>query len=318
MLSDSGIVAESGAFREILNQAQKVARSSANVLITGESGVGKEIVAQYIHHHSPRRERDFVALNCSAIPETLLEAELFGFAKGAFTGANSSRMGMFEAADQGSLFLDEIGDMDLNLQAKILRVLQERNLKRVGENRYRRLDIRIIAATHRDIAQAVREKKFREDLFFRLNVVTLRVPPLRERREDIYPLAKLFLYKFMQRHHLSERRFAPETQSFLEKQMWKGNVRELENAVERALVLANGPEVRPEDFDLNEMESPTVPSKLNDLFDLIIQQSGRVPTLHELSEAYIQFVLYKNSGFREKAARDLGIDRKTLYRRLTH
>lgn len=311
-LTDS-IIAESPRFREVIRIAKRVALSSANVLITGESGTGKEVIARMIHDNSPRQQNKFVAINCSAIPENLLESELFGFARGAFTGAMSAKAGLFEEAHGGTLFLDEIGDMDLHLQAKLLRVLQDKQIKRVGENHYRPLNIRILAATHCDLNEDVQRKKFREDLYFRLNVVPLEIPPLRERREDIVPLALHFLRRFSAKHQIHEKSLSQEVLKFLYEHTWWGNVRELENVIERAVVLSSEKEISLNDLDCVAKNNHEVHST----FQRLCQKQGRFLSLDEVSRNYIQYVLHANKGSREKTAKDLGIDRKTLYRK-TH
>lgn len=314
MTQENMIIAHSPYFLAVLEKARRVAASSANVLITGESGTGKELIARYIHDHSERAKEKFIPLNCSAIPEHLLEAELFGHSKGAFTGASAPKLGLFEEAQNGTLFLDEIGDMDLHLQSKLLRVLQEKKVKRVGENHYRPLNIRILAATHNDLARDVQDKKFREDLYFRLNVVPIEIPPLREREEDILPLAKYFLGEFSRRHHEKPVHFQEGIQNFLMSQTWAGNVRELENCIERAVVLCEGDEIRLEHLQGGPLKKPMI-SGWNRFFDLIREKEGRLLSLEEFSRHYIEYALHFNNGAREKTAKDLGIDRKTLYRR---
>ncbi|KYG64939.1 NtrC family transcriptional regulator [Bdellovibrio bacteriovorus] len=313
--NEDRIIAHSPHFISILEKARKVAASSANVLITGESGTGKELIARYIHEKSARDKEKFIPINCSAIPEHLLEAELFGHSKGAFTGASSSKPGLFEEAHGGTLFLDEIGDMDLHLQSKLLRVIQEKKVKRVGENHYRPLDIRILAATHNDLNSDVQNKKFREDLFFRLNVVPLEIPPLRERTEDIQPLAQYFLQKYSARHHSHELRFGPEVFDFLRAQAWVGNVRELENSIERAVVLCDEPEISVDHIQGGSRKNALMMTGWSSLFDRVREKEGRLLSLEEFSRHYIEYALHVNKGAREKTAKDLGIDRKTLYRR---
>ncbi|WP_374079522.1 sigma-54 interaction domain-containing protein [Bdellovibrio bacteriovorus] len=313
-MSDLNIIAQSPRFQEVLNVARRVAASSANVLITGESGTGKEIVARMIHDLSSRSRETFVPINCSAIPDQLLESELFGYARGAFTGAMSARPGLFEEANGGTLFLDEIGDLDLHLQAKLLRVLQEKKVKRVGENHYRPLNIRILAATHNDLTEDVQQKKFREDLYFRLNVVPIAIPPLRERTEDILPLANYFLKKYSLKHHSAEKKFSPDVAAFLLSQMWWGNVRELENAIERAVVLSSKNEISSMDLEVGQRKTPLLES----IFERLCQKEGRLLSLEEMTQQYIEYALQVNKGVREKTAKDLGIDRKTLYRKTHH
>lgn len=307
------IIGKSPRFMDVLEMARRVAASSANVLITGESGTGKEVIARLIHDLSARQKKTFVPINCSAIPEPLLESELFGYARGAFTGAHSSRQGLFEEADGGTLFLDEIGDLALHLQAKLLRVLQEKKVKRVGENHYRPLNLRIVSATHSDLEENVVERRFREDLYFRLKVVSIRMPPLRERAEDILPLAHHFLDKFLQRYQMPAKHWGREVDEFLVSRPWSGNVRELENSIERAVVLSPGPEISLKIFleDIHDKDESLEP-----IFERLFQAQGRFLSLEELNQAYISFVLKTNRGAREKSSRDLGIDRKTLYRKL--
>ncbi|KHD87871.1 MAG: NtrC family transcriptional regulator [Bdellovibrio sp. ArHS] len=314
MTAESQVIAHSPRFLKVLDMAKRVSASSANVLITGESGTGKEIIARMIHDLSPRRKEPFVPINCSAIPEQLLESELFGYAKGAFTGAGGHKAGLFEEANGGTLFLDEIGDLDLHLQAKLLRVLQEKKVKRVGENHYRPLNIRILAATHNDLSEDVQQKKFREDLYFRLNVVPIEVPPLRERMDDILPLAEYFLKKYSLRHHAVEKHFAAEVRSYLLSHSWWGNVRELENTIERAVVLSAGAEITVNDLDGNQKRALSLES----VFERLCQKEGRLLSLEEMARQYIEYALQVNKGAREKTAKDLGIDRKTLYRKTHH
>ncbi|UXR64003.1 sigma-54 dependent transcriptional regulator [Bdellovibrio bacteriovorus] len=313
MSTFSPIIGKSPRFLEVLDMARRVAASSANVLITGESGTGKEVIARLIHDLSARQKKTFVPINCSAIPEPLLESELFGYARGAFTGAHSARQGLFEEADGGTLFLDEIGDLDLHLQAKLLRVLQEKKVKRVGENHYRPLNLRIVSATHNDLEENVVERRFREDLYFRLKVVSIKMPPLRERADDILPLAHHFLDKFLQRYQMPEKKWGRDVDEFLVSRPWSGNVRELENSIERAVVLSPGPEISLKIFqeDIHEKDE-----NLEPIFERLFQVQGRFLSLEELNQAYISFVLKTNRGAREKSSRDLGIDRKTLYRKL--
>lgn len=314
-MTENQIIAHSPLFKGVLENARRAAQSSANILISGESGTGKEVVARYIHSCSQRQKFAFVAVNCSAIPEQLLEAELFGHSRGAFTGAVASHMGLFEEAHGGTIFLDEIGDMDLHLQAKLLRVLQEKNIKRVGENHYRPLDIRIIAASHMDLAEAVERKSFREDLFFRLNVVPLEIPPLRERKEDIAPLARHFLSKYTKKHSLPQKQFSEEVLPQLLTNFWAGNVRELENVIERAVVMSSGSLISVRDIqEPRRQHSPEFSVKQS--FATLHQKEGRLFSLEELCQHYIQYALEINQGAREKTAKDLGIDRKTLYRKI--
>ncbi len=316
----AGVIGRSEAMKQIFGFVEKVAPSFATVLITGESGTGKEIVAKLLHDLSPRKDKPFVAINCAALPENLLESELFGHARGAFTGATDRKKGLFEEAEGGTLFLDEIGELPQTLQAKLLRALQERKIRRVGENRDIDIDVRILAATHRRLAEEVQERRFREDLYFRLNVIPLEIPPLRERRDDIIPLCRHFLDRLSLRYGAKRGKELSRTAvEFVLDHPWPGNVRELENAMERAFVLSRSSDtINVEDFANLSMDStplravPTVaPGPLTGLFD-----RDTLPSLAEVEDRYIELVLKRTSGVKEKAARILGIDRKTLYRRL--
>ncbi len=314
-----GIIGRSPPFLAALDIAKRVAKSSTNIFISGESGAGKEIVAKFIHNESRRHDRPFIAINCSAIPENLLESELFGHAKGAFTGAIDKRLGLFEEAESGTLFLDEIGDLSLSLQVKLLRVLQDRKIKRVGENRTRDIDVRIISATHKDLREEVAQGRFREDLFFRLNVIPIKLPPLRERKEDILPLAEYFLSKYAVLNESPARKFSKEAVQHLLQNYWRGNVRELENTIERAAVLADGELIDLNDLDSMESRIPMA-NKTPEGFsegDFHITLDGSLLPLQEVTQKYIEFAVNRNGGAKDKTARDLQIDRKTLYRRIT-
>jgi DNA-binding NtrC family response regulator len=316
-MNPEGIIGKSEHIRKLIELSRRVAKSAATVCITGESGTGKEVFAQAIHKWSPRAKKPFVAINCSAIPENLLESELFGHAKGSFTGAVDKKLGLFEEADGGTLFLDEIGDLNLSLQAKLLRVLQEKEIKRVGENQARTIDVRVIAATHKDLRLEVHEKRFREDLFFRLNVIPITIPPLRDRTEDILPLAEFFLKKFSKINQVNITGFKKNAKEFLLTQPWRGNVRELENAIERAVVLANGPEIDVSSFLLFDEgprpEAAAAPSSEN---SFVFHFGEEVEPLHEIEKKYVQFVFERNNRAKEMTAKALRIDRKTLARKL--
>jgi len=257
-----GIVAESWKMQEVLSLVQRVAPSNTTVLICGESGTGKELIAQAIHYQSPRSGRPLVTVNCAALPDALLESELFGHVKGAFTGAVSDRAGRFEAADGGTIFLDEIGELSPAVQAKLLRVLQEREFERVGTNRTVKVDVRLLTATNQDLERAVREQRFREDLYFRLNVVSIRIPPLRERREDILPLLDHFLRTYAAANDKTIRGVTREARDWVLKYDYPGNIRELENLVERAVVLCRGEVIDLDDLPLSIREgtAATVPA----------------------------------------------------------
>jgi DNA-binding NtrC family response regulator len=309
-LGISGVIGRSQGFKKAIELAKRVASSQSNILITGESGSGKEVIAKAIHELGDKKDGPFIAINCSAIPENLLESELFGHAKGSFTGASDKKIGLFEEANKGTLFLDEIGDLSLPLQAKLLRVLQERKVKRIGENHYRDFSARIICATHKDLKKEVAQGNFREDLFFRLNVIPIYLPPLRERKEDILPLSEYFLKKFASMNNSNVKGFSKEAIKKLEINEWKGNVRELENAIERAVVLSVSDIIQPEDLPSSENFTSEQKSELS------FVETSKVMTLDELSKKYIRLVFDKNNGAKEQTAKDLGIDRKTLYRKL--
>jgi two-component system response regulator HydG len=318
----SGIIGKSPKFLRALDLARRVANSSAHVLVTGESGSGKEVVARAIHQFGSRRKGPFVAINCSAIPETLLEAELFGYAKGSFTGAIDKRIGLFEEATGGTLFLDEIGDLSLPLQAKLLRVMQDKKIKRIGENQTRTIDVRIVSATHKNLRQEVIENRFREDLFFRLNVIPIVLPALRDRKEDIIPLSEYFLKKHAALNRVNVKSFTKSASEFLLKNPWKGNVRELENLVERAVVLSKGPaidlaDLNFEELGIEEAQRPTTSVEImsGDHPHFVISEEKILP-LDELINKYIVFALGLNQGAKDRTAKDLGVDRKTLYRRV--
>ena len=323
----AGIIAKSPAMKVVCDLAQRVSNSMATVLIQGESGSGKEVIARAIHDLGNRKDEAFVAINCAAIPENLLESELFGFAKGAFTGAVDKKAGLFEEANGGTLFLDEIGDLGGALQAKLLRVLQERQIKRIGENQARAIDVRIIAATHRSLVLEVQEGRFREDLFFRLNVIPIQVPPLRERHEDILPLAQHFLKKFLLSNDSQVKGFSKAALEALSKMPWRGNVRELENTIERAVVLCDSAEIQPKDLltfsqvspeVAVEQKTPTAAAYHENSFVGVTEgvADDALPTLESLELDYIQWVLKRVGGVRERARRILDIDRKTLAKKV--
>lgn len=311
------IKGKSPQFLKVLDLAKRVANTKSNIYISGESGTGKEVLARAIHRMSSRREAPFIAINCSAIPENLLESELFGYAKGAFTGAAEKKIGLFEEASGGTLFLDEIGDLTISLQAKLLRVVQERKVKRIGENQERSVDFRLISATHKDLRKEVQEHRFREDLFFRLNVIPLTLPPLRERREDIVPLAEFFLKKYSTLNDLTVTACSRDAIAWLLKQRWTGNVRELENTIERAVILCRGNVI--ELSDLTEFEplgfAESVNTKSLTSFPLP-QALDEIWTLETVVKKYITEVLKKNGGAKDRTAKALNMDRKTLYRKL--
>lgn len=304
---------KSQKMQTVLDLAKRIANSTSTVLIYGESGTGKEVVARTIHKVGKYKDKPFIAINCSAIPENLLESELFGHAKGSFTGAFEKKIGLFEEAGDGILFLDEIGDLSLSLQAKLLRVLQDKKIKRVGENKYIDIDSRILAATHKNLKNEVKAGRFREDLYFRLNVIPVQIPPLRERKEDIIPLSQLFLRKFSTENG-KELTFNKNALDYLCNLPWQGNVRELENMIERTAVLSPGPEIDVKDLpQLEDYERPD--DDYRTLF-LPLMARKKIPPLEEISNAYIAFIASQADKTKEQAASDLGIDRKTLYRKL--
>lgn len=309
-----GVIGKSQGFKKAMELAKRVANSQANVIISGESGSGKEVVARAVHELGDRKSHPFVAINCSAIPENLLESELFGYAKGAFTGAMGSKIGLFEEANNGTLFLDEIGDLALPLQAKLLRVLQERKVKRIGENQPRDITARIICATHKNLKKEVEEGRFREDLYFRLNVIPIYMPPLRDRKEDILPLSEYFLKKFVAMNNANIKGFSKASVERLESLPWQGNVRELENAIERAVVLSVAEFIMPEDLPGVEHEKVEIPQ--TPIVDDSLFQINETMTLDELSKKYIEYIFKKNNFAKEQTAKVLNIDRKTLYRKL--
>ncbi|MEN9723580.1 MAG: hypothetical protein RJB38_1566 [Pseudomonadota bacterium] len=300
------VIGKSAAMKQVFDLVQRVSQATANVLITGESGTGKEMVARAIHANGPRAQKPFVAINCTAIPETLLESELFGHAKGSFTGAYTRKRGLFEEADGGTLFLDEIGDMNVALQAKLLRVIQERKVRAVGETIGKSVDVRIIAATHKDLKAAIKEGVFREDLFYRLSVIPIAIPALRQRREDIPILAEHFLRKYSAANGSRVDGFSRRAMSKLLSLRWDGNVRELENLVERAVVLASN-------HLIDEQDLPDgVQVNAEEFFSSAIAD---FPTLEQLERRYMRVVLEKTGGKKEQAAQILGINRRTLYRK---
>jgi two-component system NtrC family response regulator len=302
------IVAESPQMSQVLELVVRVAPTETTVLILGESGTGKELIARAIHGRSPRARGPFIAVNCAAIPENLLESELFGHVKGAFTGAIRDRVGKFEAAEGGTVFLDEIGEMRPDLQVKILRVLEERALERVGDNKLIRVDVRVLAATNKDLAKAIQTGEFREDLYYRLNVVPLAIPPLRERRQDIRPLAQLFLKRLGASPRLT---IAPEAFRALETYEWPGNVRELENALERAMIFHREDVITPADLP-DAIRAP----KAREATGLSVSLPEAGLSLEGVEKELILRALEKHDWNQSRAARYLGITRHTLLYRI--
>jgi DNA-binding NtrC family response regulator len=304
------VIGSSPTWRKICEMVEQVAPARATVLITGESGTGKELIASLVHRLSPRAERPLITLNAAALPATLLEAELFGYEKGAFTGAQQRKPGRFELADGGTLFLDEISDMPMEVQVKLLRVLQDGTFERLGGTRTLQVDVRLVAATNKDLAQEVEAQRFRLDLYYRLNVITLQLPPLRERREDIPLLVAHFLRKYAEQNHKEVTAIQQQALQCLQAYHWPGNVRELENIIERAVVLAQGPTVGiaelPDHLQEQELALPSH------------DQSGPPlnGTLADIERAAIAHALQQSGGNRQAAARALNIGVATLYRKL--
>lgn len=305
------IIGHSAAMREIFHTVERVAPTRATVLIAGESGVGKDMFARAIHQHSPRKNKPFVKINCTALPENLMESELFGFEKGAFTGANTSKPGKFEGADGGTVFLDEIGDVPGNIQVKLLRILQERQFERLGSNVTRDVDVRIVAATNVDLRAALEQGRFREDLYYRLNVVPINVPPLRERREDIPFLAIALMKKHGADLGSQVREISPAAMDRLVEHSWPGNVRELENTIERSMVLSSHEVLQPSDI---RIEAP------RHSHAMASQQVPLLPegeTLDHWEQMMIREALRRANGNKSQAARLLGLTRNALRYRLS-
>lgn len=302
------IVGHSGNLVHAVKMAARVAGTDATVLVTGENGVGKDILAEAIHQSSGRRDKAFIVVNCAAIPESLLESELFGFEQGAFTGAaRGGRLGRFELADGGTMFLDEIGDMSLPMQAKLLRVLQNKEIQRVGSNRVIHVDARVIAATNRDLDQMVRDGQFREDLLYRLNVFPIAIPPLRERKSDIPRLVKHFLDEYCGKYGKSLIT-APETFETLNSCDWPGNVRQLRNAIERAVILCDGSILLPQHFDLSEVHEPPPGEG--------VLQKTLKGQVREVERKAYEDALSSSEGNKSRAILKLGVSRRTFYKRL--
>jgi two-component system response regulator HydG len=309
-LNSTHIIGKSQLMKELMEMVAMVAPSEATVLIVGESGTGKELIARAIHLNSSHKEGPLVVVNCAAVAESLLESELFGHERGAFTGAERRREGRFMQANKGTIFLDEIGEMSPVMQAKLLRVIQEREIQRVGGDETLKIDVRILAATHRDLKKAVAAGKFREDLYYRLKVVTVRIPPLRRRVDDVPLLAQHFLNQYAEKNRKPVKGFTPRAMDLLLKYAWPGNVRELENAVERAVILLRGEYISEKELPLSitqslaEEDSPEMTS-------VVVAQS-----LEEVEKEKILNTLAEVDGNKSEAARRLGITRKTLYKKL--
>jgi DNA-binding NtrC family response regulator len=295
------IIGKSDVMQEVFELITRVAPTDSTVLITGESGTGKELIARAIHGNSNRCYMPFIAVSCGALPDSLLESELFGYEKGAFTGAEHTKKGRFEMAHKGTLFLDEIGDISLKTQVDLLRVLQQKEVQRLGGEDVVEVDVRIIAATNRDLSMAIRENRFREDLYYRLNVITVKIPPLRERKEDIPLLADAFLRKYCLEMNKEERRIGSSALKLLMDYDWPGNVRELENIIERALVIGQADEISPDDLPFSSKE---------------LGPEAFPKSLKMMEKIHIQRILEATGWNITRAARDLGIDRQTLYNKI--
>ena len=310
----SSIIGGSAAMQRLFERMQRIVKTDSTVLIFGESGTGKELVAKALHHNGRRKGHAFVAVNCGAIPESLLESELFGHAKGAFTGAVRDKIGKFEAANHGTIFLDEIGTMPMHLQSKLLRVLQEQEVERVGSTKPIKLDVRVISATNADLEEQVRQGSFREDLFYRLNVIPLQLPPLRERREDLLPLVSHFLDKFchlMGRPLMSLNKPALDA---LERYRWPGNVRELENVVERLVALTEQDRIGPDDLPVEITEASERPKGV--CLDLSPEGIDMPAAIEELERKMISKALQMSNGVKARAAALLGLNRTTLVEKM--
>jgi len=326
------IVGSSPALRRVLEAVQRAAPTNATVMLLGESGVGKELVARTIHRNSPRAGQRFIQVNCAAIPEELIESELFGHEKGSFTGATEKQIGKFEQADRGTIFLDEVGDMSPKTQAKVLRVLQEQEVERLGSARTIKVDVRVIAATNKNLEEAIQRGEFREDLFFRLNVIPIQVPPLRERRDDIPQLVQHFAKRISEEHNLKPRRFEPRAMEALQRYRWRGNIRELRNTVERLMIMAPGDLIRVEDLptELRGVSpSPASPSDAPALAQPAAGAGGSATstsatpapgTLREFKEAaeraFLVEKLRENNWNISKTAEALDTPRSNLYKKL--
>ena len=307
LTSPTFVEIHSEAYRRLLNIAHKVAPFDSTVLITGETGSEKEVLAKYIHNISSRSKEKFIAINCGALPETLLESELFGHAAGSFTGAIKDRAGLFESANKGTVFLDEIGEISPAMQLKMLRVLQEHEVLRIGESLPRKVDLRIIVATNKDLNRLIKEEKFREDLFYRLSVMELNVPPLRERKDDILSLTRFFIEKLSRKLKIHNLHLDSSCIDYLQNYSWPGNVRELQNVIERAAILSRDGKILPKYFPNQIVDT-------NDkTFESVLKKNA---TLEEVERAYIEHILLQTEGNKSRAASILGIDNSTLWRKM--
>ncbi|MCK4224172.1 MAG: sigma-54-dependent Fis family transcriptional regulator [candidate division Zixibacteria bacterium] len=293
---------------KLKKMAQRIARSDSTVLLEGESGTGKELIARAIHYHSHKSHKPFVTINCAALPENLLESELFGHVKGSFTGAIKDKEGLFKVADGGTFFLDEVGMTSAAIQAKLLRAIEEKEITPVGGTAPIKVDVRLIAATNVNLEQEVKSGNFRADLFYRLHVIPIRIPPLRQRKDDIKLLSSYFVRKYSQKMQMGEKNITDEAMKRLISYKWPGNVRELENAIEHAVLLSRGNQITPEDFPQKIKEGREI--------DLITEAQPTAPTLETIEKAYIFWVLNQTGWQKSKAASILGIDSSTLYRKI--
>ena len=329
-LTFDDLIGNAGSMRPVVAMGERGAKANIPILITGESGVGKEVIARAIQGASERSDKPFITVNCGAIPENLVESILFGHEKGAFTGANAKHLGKFQEAHTGTLFLDEVGELPLDMQVKLLRVLQEGEVDPVGSKRTVPVDVRIISATNRDLAEAVKAGTFREDLYYRLNVFPIAVPPLRERREDIPALLEHFIKRFNAAEQMNVVGAESETIELLKNYEWKGNVRQLENTIFRAMILSDGHKLKPHDFPQISGLAPSMPSTSEDPLSSLVQaattetdpsvtfldREGHLRTLEDIERDLIQFAIENYSGHMSEVARRLGIGRSTLYRKV--
>ncbi|MEX0912789.1 MAG: sigma-54 dependent transcriptional regulator [Gemmatimonadota bacterium] len=317
--ADGGLIGSSDEMRKVLSVVERVARTEANVFVSGESGTGKELVARALHARSRRSEKPFVAINCAALPDQLLESELFGYEKGAFTGADGKRQGLLETATGGTFFLDEVTEMSLELQAKMLRVVQERRIRRVGGSVEIPIDVRWVSSTNRDPDEAVRNGLLRKDLFFRLNVVPVRLPPLRARRDDVPALAQEFLRHFAAEYDRSELKLTPAVIQALRAYSWPGNVRELQNLIERLVSLTAGAEITLEDLPdelLEEEQTSGAPRSNGHIAEQPFHEA-KAEAIATFEKAYLHALLRRHQGNISQAAREARIDRKTIHRMLS-
>jgi len=329
-LTFKDLIGSAGSMRPVVAMGERGAKANIPILITGESGVGKEVIARAIQGASERSDKPFITVNCGAIPENLVESILFGHEKGAFTGANAKHLGKFQEAHTGTLFLDEVGELPLDMQVKLLRVLQEGEVDPVGSKRTIPVDVRIVSATNRDLAESVKAGSFREDLYYRLNVFPIAIPPLRERREDIPALLEHFIKRFNAQEQMNVIGAETDTVELLQNYEWKGNVRQLENTIFRAMILSDGHQLKPHDFPQISGLAPSMPSANEDALSSLVKASdiqddlsvtfldreGHLRTLEDIERDLIQFAIENYSGHMSEVARRLGIGRSTLYRKV--